>query len=94
MARLGPQDYFIHEATMLRNGECCIPVRWFTIGEVLFAKCWRMEPVASDVDQGWRVIQCDDYSVPHTAFLKTFPDLCEDADQHGLPHPSKLFGML
>jgi len=93
MARLGQQDYYIHEPTMLHSGECCIPVRWFTVGEQLFAKCWMMEPISTDVGQGWRVIQHDDFSVPITEFLKTFPDLCEDAEsRYGLPHPSQILG--
>jgi hypothetical protein len=93
MARLGKRDYYIHEPAMLANGNCCMPVRWFTVGEVLFAKCWKMETVSSDVGQAWRVIKSDDYLVPYTEFLKTFPELCEDADSlYGLPHPSRLFG--
>lgn len=94
MARLGQQDYYIHEPAMLRNGECCMPVRWFTVGELLFAKCWKMEVVSSDIGQGWRIVQLKDYSLPHTEFLKTFLELCEDADSHyGLPHPSRIIGL-
>jgi hypothetical protein len=93
MARLGKQDYYIHEPVMLRNGDCCVPVRWFTVGEVLFAKCWKMQAVSSDIGQAWRVVKCEDYQVPYTEFLKTFPELCEDANTlYGLPHPSHLFG--
>jgi hypothetical protein len=93
MARLGQQDYYIHEPAMLRDGKCCMPVRWFTVGELLFAKCWKMEAVSSDIGQGWRIVQHNDYSVPHTEFLKTFPELCEDADsRYGLPHPSRIIG--
>jgi hypothetical protein len=89
MARLGCQDYYIYEPAMLWDGTCCVPVRWFTVGEILFTKCWKMEAISSDVEQGWWVLKSDDFSIPHTAFLKTFPDLCEDADgQYGLPHPS------
>jgi len=93
MARLGRQDYYIHEPAMLRDGLFCVPVRWFTVGEVLFAKCWKMEAVSSDVGEGWRVVKCDDYTVPHTQFLKTFLELCQDADsRYGLPHPSRISG--
>jgi hypothetical protein len=93
MARLGRQDYYIYEPCMLRNGDCCIPVRWFTVGDMLFAKCWKMKAVASDTGSGWRVVMCNDYSVIHSDFLKTFPDLCEDAKRYGFPHPSILFGV-
>jgi len=93
MACLDRQDYYIHEPAMLRNGTCCIPVRWFTVGDILFAKCWKMEAISSDTGQAWRVLKGDDYSVVHTDFLKAFPELCKDADtQYGLPHPSRLDG--
>ena len=93
MARLGNQDYYIHEPAMLRNGTCCIPVRWFTVGGVLFAKCWKMNAISTDVGDGWRIIQCDDFTVSQAEFLKTFPELVEDASIYGLPDPSKLFGL-
>jgi hypothetical protein len=94
MVRSGHQDYYIHEPAMLRDGVCCIPVRWFTVGELLFAKCWKMEAISSDVGQGWRVVKYNDYSVPLTEFLKTFKEFGDDADRHyGLPHPSQIFGV-
>ncbi|KAF7346896.1 hypothetical protein MVEN_01441800 [Mycena venus] len=40
MARIGTQDYFIHEPAMLTNGKFCMPIRWFARGKILFAKCW------------------------------------------------------
>ena len=94
MVHLGHQDYYIHEPAMLRDGACCIPVHWFTVGELLFAKYWKMEAIASDVGQGWRVVKSNDYSVPLMEFLKTFNEFGDDADKHyGLPHPSQIFGV-
>jgi len=90
---LGKQDYYIQKPAMLQNGECCVPVHWFTVREVLFAKCWKMTAVSSNVGQGWRIIQCNDFSVAHTQFLKNFPNLCNDANSHyRLPHPSQILG--
>ncbi|KAF7965797.1 hypothetical protein HWV62_41769 [Athelia sp. TMB] len=100
MARLGSPDYYrdfyIHEPAQLQNGEYCIPVRWFQIGEVLFAKCWKMETMATDYGYGWRVVQCDDYTVSHAEFLKCFPDLCSDTEngRSAVPHPSRIFDCL
>jgi hypothetical protein len=63
------------------------------VGDILFAKCWKMVAISSDTGQAWRVLKGDDYSVVHTDFLKTFPELCNDANtQYGLPHPSQLDG--
>jgi len=93
MARFGNQDYYIHEPAMLRNGTCCIPVRWFTVGAILFAKCWKMDAISTDIGEGWRVIQCDNFTVSQAEFLKTFPELIQDANLYGLPNPSKILGI-
>ncbi|KAH9948702.1 hypothetical protein B0H21DRAFT_890351 [Amylocystis lapponica] len=70
MARIGLQDFYIHEPAMLRSGVPCMPVRWFTRVEggqqVLFAKCWKLED----------------------EFLKTFPELQQDAKYYGIPDPA------
>lgn len=98
MARIGVsgryQDFYVHEPAMLRDGTVCVPVRWFAVGHVLFAKCWRMQTISTDYGDGWRVLEYDDYSVPLTEFLKTFPELWDDAEAiYGLPHPSKIIGV-
>jgi hypothetical protein len=82
MARVGEQDYYVHEPAMLRDGTCCFPVHWFTIGALLFAKCWKMVAISTDVGQGWQVTQCDDYTISQADFLKTFPELIEDANMY------------
>ncbi|KAF7971706.1 hypothetical protein HWV62_20057 [Athelia sp. TMB] len=97
MARIGTpgahQDYYIHEPALLRDGTVCMPVRWFAVGELLFAKCWRMEAMSTDYGEGWRVIECEGFTVTQHQFLKAFPQLCEDSEKYGMPHPSRLFGM-
>ncbi|KAF7333089.1 hypothetical protein MVEN_02374000 [Mycena venus] len=57
MARIGMQDYFIHEPAMLTNGKFCMPIRWFARGKILFAKCWDLAVVTTEKGQNWRVIQ-------------------------------------
>ena len=64
------------------------------VDKLLFAKCWKMEAISSDIGQSWRITKHNNYLVPLTEFLKSFPELCDDADSHyGLPHPSKIFGL-
>lgn len=55
MARIGADDYFIYEPTMLRSGRCCIPIRWFTQNGNFFAKCWKLEVVVTEQCSGWSV---------------------------------------
>ncbi|KAH9945634.1 hypothetical protein B0H21DRAFT_693918 [Amylocystis lapponica] len=92
MARIGTQDFYIHEPAMLRSGIPCIPVRWFTRLErgqhVLFAKCWGLEVVDTDTSRGWRVIQHPNWVVRQDEFLKNFPELCQDAMRYGIPDPT------
>ncbi|KAJ7823425.1 hypothetical protein B0H14DRAFT_2597923 [Mycena olivaceomarginata] len=51
------------------------PVRWFTKGGQLFAKCWQM-------------LVPENYVVPAHKFLMDFPTFQADAGRYSLPHPS------
>lgn len=94
MVRLGKKDYYIHEPAMLRDGVPCMPVRWFTRAhgheQVLYAKCWGMAVVDSDVGRGWCAVQRDDLEYPVSDFLKNFEDFRRDAPEYGLPDPSHI----
>jgi hypothetical protein len=93
MARIGDNDYFIYEPTMLRGGQCCIPIRWFVWSGVLFAKCWKLEVVVTEQSSGWRVFKSEDYEVPLHEFVKNFIDLKNDAVLlYNLPSPSVIIG--
>lgn len=95
MARIDNHDYFIYEPAMLRNGECCIPIRWFKRCNILYAQCWQMVVVTGDGRSGWRVIQSIDYEVSENDFMKNFPSLKDNtigAQLHGLPSPSSIIG--
>ncbi|KAJ7753154.1 hypothetical protein B0H14DRAFT_3096750 [Mycena olivaceomarginata] len=79
MAQIAGKDYYIHEPAMLSNGQCVAPVRWFTKGGQLFAKCWQMLV---------RIFQPENYVVPAHKFLMDFPTFQADAGRYSLPHPS------
>ncbi|KAL1708926.1 hypothetical protein EV121DRAFT_276854 [Schizophyllum commune] len=97
VARIGGNDYFILEPAMLRTGECCMPVRWFTRrltssdDHTLFARCLRMVVVSGEAGDSWRVIEDEGYEVSQHDFLKNFPALQADATRlYNLPSPSLL----
>jgi len=92
MARIGHQDYYIHEPAMLRDGQVCIPVRWFMCQDLLYAKCWRISTIKSDLGSSWCVIIDDDFEVSQNEFLKTFPELEKDVPLYysDIPVPSKI----
>ncbi|KAF8180489.1 hypothetical protein K438DRAFT_1908238 [Mycena galopus ATCC 62051] len=94
MLRIAGQDYFIHEPAMLRNGDCCIPTRWFTKNGEFFAKCWALQAVCKDELSGWRaIIKSEAYIVPASEFLKNFPDFRSDVESnfYNTPHPTNIF---
>lgn len=92
MARIADHDYFIYEPAMLRDTSCCIPVRWFMRGKVLFAKCWEMVPVITDTDAYWHVLERDDFEVSQNEFLKNFVQFKADASEYQIPTPCNIKG--
>ncbi|KAJ3738165.1 hypothetical protein EV360DRAFT_77074, partial [Lentinula raphanica] len=96
MARINSRDFYIYEPSMLFDGTCCIPVRWFSRSNILYARCWRMEPLISDEDtsSGWSVIKSE-FEVPADRFLKNFVELRNDAGPlYGLPDLSQLLAVI
>ncbi|KAJ3967756.1 hypothetical protein EV361DRAFT_965326 [Lentinula raphanica] len=92
MARINQRDFYIYEPAMLMNGTCCIPIRWFSRKNSLYARCWSMTPVISDdnAHSGWEVIKAE-FEIAASQFLKNFVELKIDAGPlYGLPHPSQL----
>ena len=57
MIRIQNTDYFIYEPALLIDGRACIPNRWFTRGENLYAITWPMEHITLDSTHGWCVRQ-------------------------------------
>lgn len=94
MVRVDGHDYFIYEPAMLRDGRCCIPVRWFTRGGQLFAKSWELHVVATENAYGWRVIQSNNFEIAASDLLKNFIDLKNDAGTlyTDLPSPANIIG--
>ncbi len=96
MLRCGTRDFYVHEPAMLRSGQVCMPVRWFSRLEagvrVWYAKCWAMDVVTTDSSQGWRVFERVDHEIRADHLLKTFTELRADAAHYNLPDPCKIIG--
>ncbi|KAJ7195401.1 hypothetical protein B0H12DRAFT_1299784, partial [Mycena haematopus] len=93
MLRIAQQDYYIHEPAMLRNGDCCVPTRWFTKDGQFFAKCWALKSISTAELRGWRVIiKSEPYVIPATDFLKNFPEFRRDVESnfYDLPNPASI----
>ncbi|KAJ7728363.1 hypothetical protein B0H16DRAFT_1331027 [Mycena metata] len=89
MARIGKQDYFIHEPAMLVDGTFCMPVRWFVRDKTLVAKCWDLVVVNRDGGEKWRVIQRET-EVSQEKFIKNFPTIKTDLHLYNVPDPGVL----
>ncbi|CAK5266203.1 unnamed protein product [Mycena citricolor] len=98
MARLHGHDYYIYEPCMASavegTAQFVIPTRWFTREGSLFAKCWRMIPVASEQGSGWRVIKTISVDIPASHFFKNFLGFQADAGVYGVPHPSYIIDVV
>lgn len=92
MARIGTQDYFIHEPAMLTDGTCRMPFRWFVRGKTLIAKCWDLLVVNTEHGQSWRVVKRES-EVSQEQFMKSLPDLRTDFPHYNIPDPTKIKGM-
>jgi len=93
MIRIGADDYYIHEPAMLQNGQVCIPVRWFTRGDVFYSKAWPMEQVVVEGVNGWCVREDLEMEISQDQLLKNFPHFDKDHSFYNIPHPSRIFGM-
>jgi hypothetical protein len=91
MARIGPDDYFIHESAMLVDGQFCMPFRWFVRDKVLFAKCWDLEVVNTESGQSWLVIHRET-EVPQDKFMKNLLGIKSDFQLYKVPDPSRIKG--
>ncbi|KAJ7710741.1 hypothetical protein B0H17DRAFT_914765 [Mycena rosella] len=89
MARIGTQDYFIHEPAMLTDGTFRMPFRWFLRGETLFAKCWDLDVVNTETGRAWRVVQRES-EVAQEGFMKNLPELRADFCRYNVPDPTKI----
>ncbi|KAJ7634017.1 hypothetical protein B0H17DRAFT_1164135 [Mycena rosella] len=89
MARIGTQDYFIHEPAMLTDGTFRMPFRWFLRGKTLFAKCWDLDVVNTETGRAWRVVQRES-EVAQEGFMKNLPELRADFRRYNVPDPTKI----
>lgn len=93
MARLGVKDFYIHEPAMTTDGIICMPVRWFTRDQKIYAKCWEMQPIHTDSTSAWRVIVRNNYIISQDNLLKNWHELQADHDLYGLPSFDSITGL-
>ncbi|KAF7320450.1 hypothetical protein MKEN_00829900 [Mycena kentingensis (nom. inval.)] len=100
MIRLGKQDFYLHEPCLLKDGTACMPTRWFTRGNEMFAETWKLIPANIDGRTGWIVdaTERDEETrsreaVNSSEFLIAFPTFKASYFSHQIPDPSMILGM-
>ncbi|KAJ7780683.1 hypothetical protein DFH07DRAFT_910197 [Mycena maculata] len=74
MTRVGTQDFYIHEPTLLSNGTACMPIRWFKRGGKTLARAWKMHEVSgTDPASGWVIEGDKEIEVQESELLISFP---------------------
>ncbi|VDB83188.1 unnamed protein product [Peniophora sp. CBMAI 1063] len=84
------RPYFIYEPALLQNGEACIPVRWFTRADKVFAKAWPL--VQSSDNQSWVVQKHGEKVIEASRLMMPFDRLAMEQGhvRRGLPSPCRL----
>lgn len=92
MIRKGNQDFYTLEPIILSDQTYCIPTRWFRRADVVFARAWRIHPVQRNKGDGWIVHAYDDFEVPASQMVVSFPYFCDSFHQRHLPDPRNIVG--
>ncbi|KDQ05534.1 hypothetical protein BOTBODRAFT_122651 [Botryobasidium botryosum FD-172 SS1] len=90
MIRTQNQDFFTDEVTLLRDGTACVPFRWLSRRNEMFARAWKV--ILSDTRSGWIVDATQECEVPSSDFLLSYPQFAQSHHHYNLPGPSQVFG--
>ena len=88
MIRIGTNDYYIYEPTMLNDMSFCIPTCWFVQNGIFFAQAWVLEARTVEDTSGWVVHEDHEIEISQHQLLKNFPQFAEDHECYQVPHPS------
>jgi hypothetical protein len=91
MIRLGSQDYYVLEPTMLQNGQLCVPTRWYVQDGSFRAKAWPME-IAQEDPTSWSINLWSEYEIDQSNLLLSFPLLRSLYTTHDIPNPESIRG--
>ncbi|KAF7325590.1 hypothetical protein MKEN_00408600 [Mycena kentingensis (nom. inval.)] len=100
MIRVGNQDFYLNEPCLLNDGTACMPTRWFTRGDEIYAETWNLVPASINGRLGWVVDAADkdeesrnQGAIPISRFLVAFPAFAHSHQFRQLPDPRIILGM-
>lgn len=90
MIRHKNQDFYIFEPTIVRQNKVCMPIRWFSRGNKMFAYAWQMEP--SFAGNGWVVREDQVVEIDSEQLVTAFPSFRSSYGHLKLPNPENIIG--
>ncbi|KAG1784306.1 uncharacterized protein HD556DRAFT_1251521, partial [Suillus plorans] len=93
VVRLQNQDFFIFEPALLTSGQACMPFRWFIRCKKMYARAWRLQPVAREMNCGWIVQQFQSFEVSEDDLLVSFKNWDSSGATSGLPRACHIYGI-
>lgn len=93
MIRLGKQDFFVHEPTLLRSGTACIPFRWFRRNGKYFGSAYTLELMTKRrPTDGWRLREEVQMEICEDDLSLSLPLFVTSAAANKLPSPHDIRG--
>lgn len=75
MHRYSGQDFYVHEPTLIHNGQICLPIRWFRRAGKMWAKAWMMREEQRGAENGWVVDMADEVTFDEAHLVSSLPAL-------------------
>ncbi|KDQ05660.1 hypothetical protein BOTBODRAFT_182352 [Botryobasidium botryosum FD-172 SS1] len=91
MIRAHSQDFFIDEVTLLKDATACMPFRWFTRGDQMFARAWKV--VSDEACSGWIVDTTQEREYSSAELLLSHPQFVQSHQRYNLPDPREVIGL-
>ena len=91
MVRIRQKDFYLFEPVVLWNhplAEYCIPIRWFTRKQEIFARCYKLYPC----NNGWEVAANELIEVHQSQLLLNFVDFCVGHHRYEVPDLQVIHG--
>lgn len=92
MAVIGDKHVYVDEPCLLRNGEACMPIKWFSRDGSLVAKAHRLQARNRELVSGWVVEEYNEIEVPGSEFFIGFKDWDSANSTNSLPAATSIFG--
>jgi len=93
MAVIDGQHYYIYEPCLLRDRRACVPIRWFTRKEQLFAMAWVLRVVTLQHRDHWVAEEYNAIEVSQSDLLLPLVAWNSTPITIGMPEPTQLVGM-